>query len=255
MVKLSEEAVAVLERSEIYGNTLRLPGEKLARPLYEEVNKALERIGGKWNRKIGGHVFATDPADAVRTVAGAGFMPKKERDALAFFATPPAVCRVLMEMAEPQISASRPLVLEPSAGTGAIADAVRATSPGAVIHTVEIDPARAAGLSARGYAPVVGDFLTSACPLVYDVIAMNPPFTAPGDPLAYITHIRHAWTLLAEGGVLVAVAPSGFTTRGDARCTEFRAFVEDFGEWEPLPSGAFKESGTGVNCVVIRLEK
>jgi hypothetical protein len=254
-MRLSDEATAVLERSVIDGTTLRLPGAQLPRKLYEEVNEVLARLGGKWTRKVGGHVFPADPSDAVRMAVESGELPPK--NPLAFFPTPAPVCGRLAELADPRLSGTRPLVLEPSAGRGDIAVAIRAHRADAEIHAVEIDVARAAELTLRGVASfvAVADFLKTEPPaLFYDVVAMNPPFTAPGDPLAYITHIYRAWQYVAEDGVLVAVAPNGFTTRSDRRCREFRDFVEANGEWESLPVNAFKDSGTGVSCVLIRLQ-
>ncbi len=34
---------------------------QLDRKMYESVGKGLDLLGGKWNKKAGGHVFAIDP--------------------------------------------------------------------------------------------------------------------------------------------------------------------------------------------------
>lgn len=102
---------------------------------------------------------------------------------------------------------------------------------------------------------VAGDFLSYNPVSKYQAIIMNPPFAIEGDSLAYITHIEHAWSLLADGGVLISIAPSGFAFREDKRTSAFRSLVEQHGTWRNLESGSFAESGTGVNTVVITIEK
>ena len=42
-----------------------ITGGQLDRALYVKVNKALEAMGGKWNRKAGGHIFSEDPRPQV----------------------------------------------------------------------------------------------------------------------------------------------------------------------------------------------
>jgi hypothetical protein len=254
-MSISEAAIEVLDRSVIDGNTLRLPGAQLPRKLYEEVNEVLTRLGAKWNRKAGGHVFDDGDVETVRTVAASGEMPPK--NPMAFFPTPaPVVDQMLALAGEDRIGAAQRL-LEPSAGDGAILGRIVSPHPwGRVVHAVEVDARRCARLRTQGFAVEQADFLTwepNQPDTRYDAVLMNPPFTAPGDPLAYIPHIMRAHSLLAPGGVLVSVAPNGFTYRTDRRSTAFREFVEQHGEWLPLPPQAFTASGTGVSCVLVHL--
>lgn len=248
---ISSAALDVLERATCEGHLVRLPPERLDRKLYVEVNEALARLGGKWTSgKTQAHVFPDDPALLLATVVETGEMPA--RNPMAYFATPEAVGRRMLELVEN--APRRGWVLEPSAGDGALLRLLNETvPPGRPVDAVEMDPRRAARLLANGWIVRCADFLTLAPSVRYAAVVMNPPFTAPGDPLAYIAHIRHAHALLSDDGELVSVAPVGFTTRQDRRCTAFRAFVDEHGSWEPCESGAFKESGTGVNCVLVHL--
>ncbi len=87
----------------------------------------------------------------------------------------------------------------------------------------------------------------------FEAILMNPPFAVAGDPLAYITHIEHAVSMLSPWGILVAIAPPSFTYRSDRRSSAFRAMVETRGGWEALPENAFTASGTEVSTVMLWL--
>jgi hypothetical protein len=80
---------------------------------------------------------------------------------------------------------------------------------------------------------------------------MNPPFTKQQD----IDHVAHAYSLLRQGGKLVAVISSAFTFRENRKSVEFRELVRQHGHFEHLPLGTFKDSGTEVATVLVTLFK
>ena len=130
------------------------------------------------------------------------------------FSTPPAQALVLVKAA-----ALRPgmKVLEPSAGTGNIA--VLARLAGAEVDTNEIDERRVSLLSLQGFEPTAFDAerLDNLLPAdkLYDVIAMNPPFSATGGRVrghrtAFgARHVEQALLRLKPGGRLVAIVGRG----------------------------------------------
>jgi len=74
---------------------------------------------------------------------------------------------------------------------------------------------------------------------------MNPPFVNGQD----IQHITHALHMLKPGGRLVAICANG-----PRQQEKLRPIVEQHGgRWESLPADTFKDSGTGVNTVLLRL--
>lgn len=74
---------------------------------------------------------------------------------------------------------------------------------------------------------------------------MNPPFENGSD----IKHIRHAFTFLKGGGVLVALCAAGPRQEDN-----LRPWVEaNGGTWEPLGPGLFE--GTGVSVVLLSIRK
>src|SRR5258706_472769 len=136
---ISPAALDVLQRVQIDGPHVRLP-QQLARPLYLEVNKILEAIGGAWNRCARAHVFTVDPSDALEQIVvdGAFVDVKKE---LNFFETPARLARDLVALAA--ISPGH-RVLEPSAGRGRIALHKSAAAPPIrLIGREPFDPRRA----------------------------------------------------------------------------------------------------------------
>jgi type I restriction-modification system DNA methylase subunit len=244
-VVLSEDVAAVLRRAKVDGNVVRIE-ERLDRPLYEEVNKILEALGGKWNRKVRGHVFEGDPLEklAHALVTGEALDVKKTYE---IFETPPAVADLLIDRASIQPGMR---VLEPSAGRGALADRVREVCPDCTLHVVEPERANRMVLKDKGHRLVGADFLRFKKGR-YDRIVMNPPFARQRD----IDHVKHAFRLLKPGGRLVSVMSAGVKFRDNKKALAFRNLVERHGTVEDLPPESFAEAGTGVNAVVVTLDR
>lgn len=166
-----------------------------------------------------------------------------------FFPTPAAV---VLAMTEALSQAGAPLgsdmvVLEPSAGAGAIAKAVAPAV--AAVDCIERDGKLAGLLREAGFARSVrcADFLEIPPGPAYDAVLMNPPFSKQAD----IAHVTHAVGFLKPGGVLVAVMSAGAEFRSDKTATAFRELVADHGGWiERLPDDAFAVSGLSVSTVL-----
>jgi hypothetical protein len=254
---VSDAAQDVLRRATVLEDRVVLPNERLDRKLYSEVNDVLVSLGGKWvGRKIMAHVFAGDPREALATVLDTGVRPIEDKNPYDYFPTPAPIVAGMMDQLG--FLPDDAHILEPSAGEGAIVSALLTEYPSAHISAVELDPARAATtsqLSPSRLTVTCGDYLQWEFPRVFNAVAMNPPFTAPGDPLAYIAHIERAYGMLAPFGRLVAIAPSGLEFRTDRRTTAFRALVESVGRIESLPPSAFRESGTDVNTTLVFMER
>ena len=72
-----------------------------------------------------------------------------------------------------------------------------------------------------------------------------------------IDHVTAAYNLLAPGGILVTIMSAGVLFRQNKKTIAFREdIMEPHGTYlDRLPAGAFKESGTMVNTILLRLEK
>ena len=238
-MKLSSEVLGVLECCTVEGNTLLLPAGQLDRKLYEAVNKCLVAMGGKWDRKARGHVFAESPALTLEAALSTGEQidPRKQ---FQFFETPPVVARHMVELAE---IGAMDLILEPSAGRGAIAQFL------GMCDLIELYEPNVRYLCEVGYTVSHGDFLNWQCGR-YNRIVMNPPFSRNQD----IAHVRHAYKMLAPGGRIVAIMSEHPFFAKDPDSV---AFCEWFGKGynEKLPSGTFSTTGVNSRLVVINKER
>lgn len=136
-------------------------------------------------------------------------------------------------------------VLEPSAGIGSLADAVREVNPRCTITTCEIRPALLEILRMKGYDAVEGDFLEQFHGQEFDVIIMNPPFERKQD----VRHIEHAMSLLAPGGALVGLC----ATRDDDLLNH--EWVEHSEVVYKAFAGADAFRRTGVNCQIVVMRR
>ena len=156
------------------------------------------------------------------------------------FPTPATLAARMVELADIQPGAR---VLEPSAGTGRILDAIGARQLLALV-AVECNHQLAARL-ATGYQAadvLTMDFLEYDPGENFDRVLMNPPFINGAD----IKHIQHAASLLKPGGRLVALCANG--PRQRAQLMPLAEY------WEDLPAGTFKESGTDVRAALLVIE-
>lgn len=136
-------------------------------------------------------------------------------------------------------------VLEPSAGLGRLADALRDRGAGE-IQAVDSSPRCCEVLKSRPWLKVThADFLECQPEQLglFDVVAMNPPFTMRSD----IKHILHATRFLIPGGRIAGICMSGCH-----REEQLRPLCDS---WEILPAGTFRESGTDVETVLFSLRK
>lgn len=245
-MKVGDDVLTVLDRTRCDGGRLYLP-EQLDRQLYVRVAKVIEAAGGKWSRKESAHVFPSgEAADAIDQVLLTGAVARAQDT--GWFPTPPAVVDRLMALVSPSPGM---WALEPSAGRGAIAGPLLAR--GCNVVAVEQDPAMAQELAVLPgcITAAVGDFLEVIPNATFDVVVMNPPFGRQAD----VVHVTHALGFLAPGAQLVAVMSAGVTFRGDRRTAALRELVDERGgEIRPLPPGSFRESGTMVNTVILKVD-
>lgn len=195
--------------------------EQLERNLYVRTNKALETLGGKWNRKAGGHIFPNDPREGLGDIVDTG-QAVVVKD--GFFPTP----RVLVEKMLTLAPLNHPpgAVLEPSAGDGAIVTVLLEQMPHPTnrIDICEFDENRRKLLRDKFPSTrIVGeDFLLFHSDTAYNRIYMNPPFENGQD----ILHVRHAYDLLGAGGELVAIMSEGCWFRPYKSDVSFRIWLD-----------------------------
>ena len=94
---IAEDVLRVLSTCEIEDNNVQITAGQLDRKLYLAVNKVLDRIGGKWNRKAKAHVFDQDPTDRLNNVIESGVLDPEVKT--GYFPTPAVIVDNMIELA------------------------------------------------------------------------------------------------------------------------------------------------------------
>ena len=143
-------------------------------------------------------------------------------------------------------------VLEPSAGTGAIIDAIHRSCPDVIVDCYELMPENKEILSKKDNIRILGDDFTKCDVAQYDKIIANPPFSKNQD----IRHVRRMYECLNSGGVLAAITGPHWEFGSESECKDFRKWLDDNGGKKfEIEEGAFKESGTGTKTIAVILKK
>jgi len=246
-MEIKRSILDIIASCEIHDNILLLPPVQLNRTDYLAVNKVLEALGGKWNRKAGGHTFDYDPSEKIEDIILTGEYTDAKKD-YQFFPTPPKLAEYLCDLAEIDETTT---VLEPSCGKGNIADAAWKRNPARLLG-IELNDDLKPLLVDKPYEVLIGQDFLSYSEETWDRIVMNPPFSKCQDR----THILKAYERLTPSGILVSVASSSILWRTDNRSEVFRDFLSGVhATIEELDEGAFKESGTMVRTCIVKIRK
>lgn len=266
----------ILEQCTIEDNVVKLPNVQLDRSAYLDVKKHLEKIGGKWKGgKVAGFVFPHDPSELLGRVASGEKVDLKKD--FQFFATPATLADHLVELAKLDEDHT---VLEPSAGQGALIEAILKQFPNLMVDCYELMPQNQPALYAISNAVFMGENFITDCDDKYNRIVANPPFTKGQD----IEHLRKMYDLLEDEGLVACITSVSWMHGTTKKPTEFRNWLCDDPEegtdgfnWdrfarigtdaqfyrkngdrvylEMVDAGTFKESGTTVKTAIVVIEK
>lgn len=249
----------VLQACTVEGLMVKLPNQQLDRKLYQDVAKALQLIGGKWKGgKVQAFVFESNPTDLLSQIAnGEKRNLKKEYQ---FFPTPPDIADYMIERAFSIVSPvgffdNTKKILEPSAGQGAIIDAIVKKLGNVPIYGFELMDINRKILNDKYPNLLLSptpDFLSKdkKMPFKFDVIIANPPFSKNQD----IDHIREMVEHSKQGGVVVTLASTHWINSSNKKEKEFKIWLDRIGAHvEHIKAGAFKSSGTLIETVIITI--
>lgn len=244
--------IEALNKCTVKGDTLYLPPISEG-PLenYQEVRKALLNAGAKYKRNT--FIFPSDAQPFIDRLTGGESVNIKQE--FQFFATPKKLAERMVDLAElhEHDGLGFGSILEPSAGQGAIVNAIHEATGYTSVAGYELMPENRGILKKIHALNIIGnDFLKADESSKYDRIIANPPFTKNQD----IDHIRKMYSVLAEGGVLVTISSISWTFGTQKKQVQFREWLDEIGAYqEELPADTFKESGTSVKTMLLVIKK
>jgi predicted RNA methylase len=188
--------------------------------------------------------FDYDARDVITLICVSGCIP--DQKSYQFYPTPEKLSKRVIELASEGATPEMHW-LEPSAGTGGIADHV---PDDAFLECYEISNLHCEVLKAKGYAQAGQraitclDFLQLANDYRgggYNRVVMNPPF----DQGRWLSHIEAAAAVTARGARIVAVLPEGAAKR-----LQLPGFAL---QWHGAYSNEF--AGTSISVVILVADK
>ncbi|MCB0744317.1 MAG: class I SAM-dependent methyltransferase, partial [Ignavibacteriae bacterium] len=194
-------------------NTIALPQEML--PNYKDVRQAFLKAGGKYKKNT--FLFPGN-AQSIYDLLTQGEEPDPVKQFQMFF-TPSVIADKLVKLSGmPEDGIID--VLEPSAGQGAIIDAIRRRNPYSGITAFELNDINRQFL-VKKYKESIDlktepDFLNFPGGVLFHFIIANPPFTKNQD----VDHFMKMWELLQPGGTVVCITSPHWT---------FATFYENVG--------------------------
>lgn len=260
--------IASILKCRIEGNTVFLPVEVL--PNYQELKTAMLKAGGKYKKNS--FVFNSDPSPIIeRLTSGQSVNIKKE---FQFYPTPSDIAYKLVQLAELNDYEE---VLEPSAGQGAIVDAILADNNLANVSYCELMPEHSEFMLGKAIK-LANDFMELPTSKKFDKVIANPPFNKSQD----VMHIQKMYKHLKTGPnrILISIASVGWMQATQGAGKKFREWLDDKKElsdidWhrfcniglsmqherangdifyvEILEPDAFKESGANVRTCIIKI--
>ncbi|TXH09271.1 MAG: hypothetical protein E6R03_17020 [Hyphomicrobiaceae bacterium] len=250
-------------------NVLALAGQ-LDRPTYEATNRVLEAFGGKWSRSKRGHTFPKSVSETFADfVAERGeLIIVDEKRTYDVYETPDLVIdkALLLYLCRGQTSVAT--WLEPSAGSGRLAKAMREKFPSAAGTAIEIRHCKIAGepdtIIRSDFLRVTPDTDVLGKPVgTFDLIFANPPFSNALD----VEHVIHMLRFAHEKGHphgptrLVTILSPAFLHRDLKSCLALRRWWERRvranerdTRFDILPEGTFKGEGTNVRSILLGID-
>ena len=239
----------VLRHCVFADNILRLPDVQLNPKSYAEVKKWIAEAGGKWTGgKVQGFTFDFDAA-RVAGILMSGRRCNLKKD-YQYFSTPPELADWLVSLSDVRAEHA---VLEPSAGTGAIVNAIHRACPDVTVDVFELMPENRQTLERMPGITLAGEDFTQGVPRLYDRIFANPPFSGNQD----IRHVRMMYDALnPDGGEMCVITSRHWVTAPEKECLHFRDWLQEVeAEMHEVPEGVFAESGTDVATMVIVIKR
>ena len=143
-------------------------------------------------------------------------------------------------------------ILEPSAGTGNVANIIKEQYPNNKLHCVELNKAKRDSLKEQGHKVVGSDYLRFTPEKLYDSIIALPNFRDNVD----CDHVRRMYDHLKQGGRLISLMSPEWKTGDSLRQFVFRNWLKGKKyQIKTLKNNPFKENGETVPCIILILDK
>ena len=224
------------------------PAKQLTDDEYNKIKKNMEQMGTHWRERF--HGF-TIPLSSFKQIHNTD-----EKEKLGFYPTPSTLAEKMVNKLTIK-SINDIKVLEPSAGNGALLDALSKKLNTKLFNhvAVEVNEGSYNILKDKSYNVVrqtFEEFCNENKSQKFTHIIMNPPFNNQND----IKHVRLAYEKLEEHGELIAIISENSLFYDTEETRQFNEWLDTINySIESIEEGSFAESGTMIDTVMLKITK
>ena len=255
VLRVDNETRRILSGAKLVGTHVKF--DPMPNRDYDRIKYLMEYIGGHWREKDKAFVFKIPHSEIkeqmeyllklndVNIDADTAFAIKAQ-----YYPTPDWLAEYMIALADIK---STDKVLEPSAGRGRLLNYISKYTQDIVC--IEPNEVNALSLEEQGYTPLrlkFEEYYKNVPKASFDKIVMNPPFSKEMD----LRHIALAYNLLKPGGTLISLAAENSLYYDRSLTRQFNEKISKLDhKIQNIPTGAFAESGTNVDVVMIIIHK
>ena len=156
--------------------------------------------------------------------------------------------QMLSGLSIPELS----LILEPSAGSGNLADGIRRKYNNVIIHCIELNKELQMQLHYKSYPLMGADFFKIDPNPRYDFVIACPTYKDNID----VEHIMHMYDFLKPGGQIISLTHPAWTTHNSERQVKFRKWLEEKNySMKMLTDNSFVEDYKTQPSMIITIKK
>lgn len=242
--------IEILQNVTVDGLIVKLPAVELDRLQHDRITQRMNGIGGRWKGgKTEGFVFKNDPVPLLKQIQRGQVIKINGQNQIIELSQEEVEKIILLaEIFEDD------KVLVPTAGNGALIDAVHKIHPEMDVDYCELMPENQSMLKHIKNARLVADNILNYEPTsLYDIILANPPCRGNQD----IDHIRCMYKMLNPGGRIVSKASKHW------EIFDYKEKEKNFKLWLlnhdaqviDLSKSLFKKASTSIPACIIVLNK
>ena len=228
------------------------PNKDITDSEYDEIKPYMEKMGGHWRERVKAFVFSLDSLKRNEY--------SQWKEDTQFFPTPKNIAKRAVKLSGVRDYSykSKTCILEPSAGQGGLLDIIHNYVDDNIDeYIVEPIESNADILAHKGYSverKTFEDFYDEHKDDEKHIthVIMNPPFSHSRD----IKHTMMAFELLKSGGTLISIISENALYYDNEYSNIFKDWCKKNNAYiESIPYGSFKDSGTTVDTVIIKVVK
>jgi len=241
--------IQILIEAKVEGNIIKLAEVDIEEKKLNKLRNRLNKVGGRWNKKLNGFVFRKDPTETLKNLISDN--PSTSIPRFHHKQMPHSIAYKLVSLAELFFD-DKVLVID--SNDSPIFRCIKRVQPDLTFDFCEIDTtATGNGLTDPKVRKVSTNLQEYQPGEIYDIVLAKPPLLKNVD----IDYIFHMYKLLKPGGRMVTIATTYWEEDVlTQKQSKFKFWLtEKSAKIKHLPQGTFKSREVNIPTCIISLDK